>query len=444
MKNFLHQYLEEHKEEMLKDLEDFVAIPSISSDLEKVGEALDFALNLAADMGFRTESCLDGQVGVIEIGEGDETLGILSHVDVVPAGELEDWDTDPYEAVIKDGRMYGRGTIDDKGMIIASLYAMKAAMEYGKPMHKKVQLILGTQEEAEWTDMDAYVANYPLPDYGFSPDGEYPICNVEKGVADFTLTFDVKDEACVEGTFVTKVECGVAKNAVPGKAIATLSNGETVTAVGKVVHSCQPERGVNALFVLCDMLKEMGIAENKLMKLIEAVTDGFFDIEGSGIGLRSDSEYYKGEFVHRNTFSPTVFEAADGVAEVNINNRFPYGASEEEIYQGIKAFAEAHGGRVSDVDSMPAVFVSAESPFLKILAEAYEEVSGLKNEFTLAYGGSYAKAMPNIVSWGPLFPDEEDCCHEANEYIDIQNMMASAEIFAQSIAGIVFTEESLK
>ena len=143
MKEFLKQYIENHKDEMLKDLADFVAIPSISSDIEKVTEALEFALKLGADMGFRVENYLDGQVGVIEIGEGEETLGILSHVDVVPAEDLDEWETDPFEAVIKDGKVYGRGTIDDKGMIIASLYAMKAVLESGAPLMKKVQLILG-------------------------------------------------------------------------------------------------------------------------------------------------------------------------------------------------------------------------------------------------------------------------------------------------------------
>lgn len=149
MKTYLLQYIENNKDEMLKDLADFVAIPSISSDKEKVRKALEFALKLGADMGFRVENCLNGQVGVIEIGQGEETLGILSHVDVVPAGDLEEWETDPFEAVIKDGRVYGRGNIDDKGMIISSLYAMKAVSEYGIPLKKKVQLILGTQEEVD-------------------------------------------------------------------------------------------------------------------------------------------------------------------------------------------------------------------------------------------------------------------------------------------------------
>ena len=445
MKEFLHTYIEKHREAMLRDLADFIAIPSVSNDKEKVAEALEFALGLGDRMGFPTENCLDGQVGVIEMGEGDETLGILAHVDVVPAGDAADWDTDPFTAVIRDDKVYGRGTIDDKAMIIASLYAMKAVMESGVPTHKKVQLILGTQEEVEWTDMNAYVKAYRLPDYGFSPDGEYPICNIEKGVADCEMEFDVSEEGKMpDGLFVTAIDCGIAANSVPGRATAILSDGSRMIAEGKAVHSSQPEAGVNALFLLCEKLQERGIVRNKLMKLLESVTASFRDLYGKDIGMYSESEYYRGEYVHRNVFAPTIFKAVDGNAKININLRFPYGVDEEELLGAMKKFAEEQGGSITFWDCLPAVFVSRESPFLQILAEAYEDVTGLKNEFTLAYGGSYAKAMPNVVSWGPLFPGEEDTCHEANEYISIDSLMTSTKIFAQAIAGIIQTEESLK
>lgn len=447
MKDFLAKYIDSHRDEIIQDLSDFIAIASVSDDKEKVDEALEFALNLGRSMGFEARSCADGQVGVIEMGDGPETLGILSHVDVVPAGDAEDWETDPFTATIKDGKIFGRGTLDDKGMIIAGLYAMKAAAETGQPLKKKVQLILGTQEEVKWDDMYAYVEQYPLPDYGFSPDGEYPICNIEKGTCDFTMEFDVTDaseDVKADALYVTAVSCGTAKNAVPGKASAALSDGRTITAVGKGVHSCQPERGDNALFILRDQLKDLGVAENKLFNLINLITDSFADFFGSKIGLYSESEYYQGEFVHRNAFSPTIFKAENGKAIVNVNNRYPYGEEEDRLLSGMKDFAEKNGGKVVEFTSMPAVFVSKESPFLKVLEAAYEDVTGRKNEFTLAYGGSYAKAMPKVVSWGPIFPGEEDTCHENNEYIGIESMMDSTKIFAQSIAGIVFTEDSMK
>ena len=174
-KDKLFAFLEANEENMIADLKEFVRIPSISTDLEQVRRALDYALSLGERMGFSSRAVLDGQVGVIETGAGPETLGILSHVDVVPPGDLEAWDSPPFEPVIRDGAIWGRGTLDDKGAIIASLYAMKAVADLGQPWRKKVQLILGTQEEVDWTDMRAYVKSFPLPDYGFTPTANTPV-----------------------------------------------------------------------------------------------------------------------------------------------------------------------------------------------------------------------------------------------------------------------------
>ena len=444
MNQKIRLFLEEHEKDMHDDLKAFIGIPSVSSDHENVVRALRFILELAKTYGFEARSVLEDQVGVIEMGSGDETLGILTHVDVVTPGDMEDWDTDPFTAEIKDGRMYGRGTIDDKGMIIASLYAMRAVKELGLPLTKKVQLIMGTQEEVSWTDMDAYVKAYPLPDYGFTPDGEYPICNIEKGTVDQTMEFDITDTEETEGLYLKGLDIGIANNVVPGKAKAQLSDGSEITAVGKAVHSCQPERGDNAMFILTDQLKEMELEPNKLLSLLEAVREDMSDPFGSKVGLYSENEYYMGEFVHRNAFAPTIFKTKDGKATINVNVRFPYGEDSKRIQDNFENWAKAHGGHTVKVNDLPAVFVSRERPFLKVFAEAYEDVSPFKNEFTLAYGGSYAKAMPNVVSWAPLFPGEEDTCHEPNEYIDLANMLMSAEIFASSIEKIALSEESFK
>ena len=463
MKTKIKSYIEINKDNMLKDLAELIAIPSISEDLEQVAEGMNWVLSKAEELGFEATSVLDGQVGVVEIlpeglsEEECECLGILTHVDVVPADDEEEWHTNPFEAVIKDEKIFGRGTLDDKGMIIASLYAMKACKELGLPFKKKVQLIIGTQEEVDWTDMEAYVKEYRLPDYGFTPDGEYPICNIEKGVMDVTMEFYVK-ESCrgtgkeakcsLEAPEIEQIICGTAKNTVPGKAVAKLSDGENVVANGKSVHSSDPERGKNALFVLYDkliQLQEQGkLQGNKTLSVLGSVVGVFRSIFGEKLGLYNETEYYKGEFVHRNVFSVTIFNADSEKVEVNVNVRFPYGQSEEEIVNKFEEFTSDNHGKITYVSSLPAVFVSKESPFLKVLAEAYEDVTGLDNEFTIAYGGSYAKAMPNVVSWGPIFVGKEDTCHEPNEYISVKDLLANTEIFANSIAGIVFSEESFR
>lgn len=447
MEEKLYSLIDSYEKDMLRDLGDLISIPSVSDDIPEVRRALRNVLDLGSRMGMISQELLDGQVGTIELTDENnleadhETLGILTHVDVVPPGDPSDWESDPFRMTIKNGRAYGRGTLDDKGMVIASLYAMKAVKDLELPMYKKAQLIIGTQEEVEWTDMHEYVRHYPLADYGFTPDGEYPICNIEKGCMDIEITFDFNDETGLDRAHITSCEIGVAANTIPDKASCLLSDGQMISATGRSVHSCQPEKGDNAIVALSRKLSTLDLYENGLFRLLRAIGRDLSDPFGRDIGLWTESEYYQGEFVHRTAFSPTLLTADEGGARLNINVRFPYGVEPNDIVDAFETWAKPLGGKVAEADPMPAVFVSKEKPYLEILAGSYEKVTGLKNEFTLAYGGSYAKAMPNVVSWGPVFPDEEDTCHEANEYISIDSMIKSTKIFAVSIARILTVKE---
>lgn len=446
----LINYIESRQKEIIDALCRFIRIESISNHDEKVKEALDFALDLGRSFGFNAKACLNGQVGVIETGQGDETLGILSHVDVVGPGNLGKWTTKPFEPVIKDGRIYGRGALDDKGAIIASLFAMKAVRDLGMPLKKKVQMVLGTREEVEWSDMEAYVKEFPLPDYGFTPDGEFPLCNIEKGCIDVVMSFPL-DECAEDGRYLSLIDAGTASNIVPGVCTAGITEirggratVEPIEVFGKSVHSCAPEKGINAIFKLAEKVKGMELKRNKLLDLLCMVNERFGDIYGGGVGLRSESEYYHGEFVHRNVFSPTLFKVEDRCAKITVNVRSAYGTKEEDIVRTLKALAVSYGGEVVSASILPAVYVSKERPFVQAMAKAYEEATGLKNEFVLAYGGSYAKAMPNIVSWGPIFPGEEDTCHEENEYISIKSLVDNAKIFSMAIDKIALSSVSFR
>lgn len=443
-------YLESHKKEIIDNLCNLVAIPSISSDKDNVKKALHFTLDLAKSLGFQAESVLDDQIGIVEIGQGEESLGILTHVDVVSPGDWSAWDGSPFEPEIVDGRIYGRGTQDDKGAIIACLYAMKAAVDSGQTFHKKVRLVLGTQEEVNWTDMRAYIEEFSMPDYGFTPDSQYPICNIEKGILNLDMIFPLPSEEEVEdGLYLTSIDAGATGNSIPGRCTAYLTRHEgrtitmeTVRVNGKSVHSCQPEQGSNAIFVMADELGKMGLCCNPLLKLLQMVEEKFRDPFGRSLGLYNESEYYEGEFVHRNVFSPTIMSVSGNEVRIHINVRFAYGSDPDEILQGLEELAKEYGGYTENHDIDPAVYVNRNRPFLQKLAEAYEEVTGLENEFALAYSGSYAKAIPNIVSWGPLFPGDADTSHIENEYIGLDCLMKNAAVFASAIDKIVFTQES--
>lgn len=448
----LKQTIEIKKEAMIADLAGFIQIPSISGDSDQVKRGLEYILGLAEEMGFDTDIKADGRVGVISMGEGTETIGILTHVDVVPPGELSAWNSDPFTLTEFEGRLYGRGTIDDKGPIIACLYAMKAVKDCGHQMHKKVQLLIGTQEEIQWSDMEAYVRENPLPDYGFTPDGEFPICNIEKGDMDLLLHFPLRENVSEDGWYLTDLQAGTANNIVPEYCKAVLTeyrNGErihekTVEAIGKSVHSCQPEKGENAVFIMAEKLGNADLKENRLSAILQELRGKLSDVYGRAMGIYSRSEYYNGEFVHRNVLSPTVFHIEEEVLTVNVNIRFAYGSQPEEIVNHFRRLAEYMGGTLEISSLQPAVYVSQERPFLRAFAEAYEEGCGRKNQFSLEYGGTYAKAMPGIVSWGPAFPEEEDTCHEVNEYIRTDTLLSSGKIFAIALAKIVLSSKSFK
>lgn len=81
-------------------------------------------------MGFQTRD-VDGHCGWCEYGEGEEMVAVLCHLDVVPAGD--GWHYPPYDCTWAEGRIYGRGVIDDKGPAAAALYALKAVRDSGAP-----------------------------------------------------------------------------------------------------------------------------------------------------------------------------------------------------------------------------------------------------------------------------------------------------------------------
>lgn len=437
------EYIEKYKDKLISDLIGCLSIASVSDDKENVGRALDYVLNIASEMGMRTEKLLDGQVGTVEIGQGDETLGILTHIDVVSEGDPRLWICSPFEGRMIDGRIYGRGALDDKGPLIACLHAMKAAMEAEGDFTKTVRMIIGTQEEVEWTDMEAYVKSCSLPDYGFTPDGEFSICNIEKGGVDAVLRFPLEEqETADEGVYLKRVKGGTAVNIVPGDCTAEFSDGNSLKVMGKTVHSSRPENGQNAVLLMAEKLDSMELKENCLLQKMRMIRRRLSDIYGSGVGLYSRSEFYNGEYIHRTVISPTGIETGEGYLELTLNVRFSYETTGDEVCGALRKFCEEEGGTVLECSALPSVYVDRSQPFLKKLAEAYEEETGLKNQFALAYGGSYAKAMKNMVSWGPILPGMEDTCHEENEYIKIEDLITNFNIYRSAITKIAKSEES--
>ena len=404
---------------------------------------LTVALNDAKAMGFDVRD-FDGYAGDVRMGpEGQDPLGILAHLDVVPAGD--GWDTDPFEPVVKDGRLYARGSGDDKGPAVAALLAMLAVKEAGIPLNREVRLILGCSEETSWDDMAYYKAHCDMPRTGFSPDASYPIINTEKGMLLVSLR-----SLYEKNGLVRSIRVGERHNVVPGEASAELNGGEELAAkaleaakklgfeadaavngdtvrlhtLGATGHAAYPEAAKNALGELLLILKELGVTGG-LRTLADTVG---MEYDGLSLGIRCQDE----------TSGPLTcnlgilhYDEENGLY-ATLDIRYPILCDHKALSAALTAAVS--DGLTATIDSQKEPHhVAPNSKLIQCLLDAYHEVTGLPRECLSTGGGTYAKCLDEGVAFGCVFPGEEELAHQANEYITLDSMMKNVRIIAHAI-----------
>ncbi|NLT49113.1 MAG: M20 family metallopeptidase [Clostridiales bacterium] len=431
MKDKLDRYIEDNKQRMIEETIALIGFPSVNGRQEENRACLNYFLKLAEDMGFRTMTTSDFDVGIVEIGQGDETLGILVHLDVVDIGDPAKWTYGPFEGVERDGYIWGRGAVDDKGAAVMSLYSMKAVEQLALPWKRKVWLIVGTGEEGNWTDIEHFKEEYPLPDFGFSPDGEFPIFNAEKGYADIELLFY---EDANKGLRFLK--SGDSYNTIPSKAEIKWEDGRKLTAQGVAAHSSAPELGDNAIIRLCNEL-----AEEEKLDFIRFVND-YLSGDGFGckLGLDDGSDHLNGEYVGATTAVPTVLSLEEDGVRLVINVRQRYGTTEQDILSAMSAYTQSYRFRLEITDYMDAMLVDRDLPFLKVMNQVHDEY-GVPSGFEVAPGTSYAKSMDRFVSWGPVFQGEPSCAHVEDERLSIDAMLLATKLYSRFISRMAVCEE---
>lgn len=416
----INEYIDNSKDEILDDISKLVRIKSFTDNIKEVRDALNCALELAEGMGFKTMKTTTNDVGIVEMGQGDECIGILVHVDVVGLGDIEKWETDPFECVVKNGYVWGRGTIDDKGPVIMSLYAMKAIKEMGIELNKRIWLIIGTSEEGVWTDMENFKKEFQVPNYGFSPDGEFPIYNIEKGYADMELFFSEPKRQLLE-----KLESGDSPNTIPSKAVIKLKDSKEQKYNGISVHSSTPDKGINAIEKLCMESK----LENEF-NFVRFIMD-FFKEEHQGLamGLDDGTEYYKGQYVGRTSVAPTVLRLTETGVYLNLNIRQRYGLSVKDIIETFNRLGREYSFASVLKECLEPMMVNKNEEHLQVMKKVSEDFN-CDGSFKVADGASYAKAISNCVSWGPVFENDESGAHEENERLSLDSMMKATKMYA--------------
>ena len=469
METHLLKHLESGRERMIRDLRGFVKIPSLSEDKEQVKAALGYYLTRAREMGFRAQSLLDDTVGVVEWGEGTETIGVLVHADVVGPGDLSKWPCDPFEGRIEGDRLFGRGTIDDKGPAISVLYALEALKSIGLRARKTIRIIIGTQEETEWSDIERYTASYPLPDYGFTPDGEFPITNREKGYVDIEISFQKSEREPENGYRLVDLSGGHGSNSVPDRAAALVQGphgalsrlrercknisyieteaaeeGMRLSAKGRSAHSSVPGSGLNAIERLCEVLACESFVPSCMSEAVRFIDTHKEDPHGRKWGLHRVEDIVDGLFFDHTTIVPTRVKTEAGRATVTYNLRTAPPVNRSQIEHAAEKALTGYHASFCLTDYKDPLRVDPKYPFLEIMAKTYEEVSGLPNTYTLARGTSYAKAMPRFVCWGPLFPGDPDTCHEVGESLSISQWIKATKIYTLALARMVSSEKPLR
>ena len=423
-------------------LVELVRIPSVCDDGaggypfgEAIDQALRKALQIAGDLGFRTHYGDGGYYGFAEVGEGAEMLGILGHLDVVPPGKLEDWERDPFDPFEKDGMLYGRGTQDDKGPMLAALFAVKALMDAGVRFNKRVRFIFGADEETLWRCINRYKEKEELPGMGFSPDSRFPVTYAEKGLLQLRLEGSNDSGVSLAG--------GSAFNAVPdsmsytgerqedlarkldelGFSFTRTSDG--IDVHGKAAHAMIPEEGINAIARLCIALHAIGIRSKAI------------DFIAQEIGEDPNATRIFGECADEPSgklkFNAGKIDLGD-IEQLSIDSRIPVTVPKAEIVSKLSAAAMRYGLEYKEFDWLAPIYLPLDHFIVTTLMNVYRQYSGdTVTEPRSSGGATYARAIDNCVAFGALTVDELLTEHQPNERAVLKNLHKAMEIYAHAI-----------
>ncbi len=453
--------IEDYQEEMIETLKELITIPSVKGKPGKAGEpfgteisrALNYVLDWGRINGFKTKN-LSGYAGHIEFGEGEETVGVLVHLDVVPAGE--GWIHPPFSGEVEEGRIYGRGAVDDKGPAIAAMYALKALKEEGIKPSKKIRIIFGCDEESGWECMEHYFQHEKKPEYGFTPDANFPLINCEKGHLSLIIEGDFSP-----GEYQCKLEYikgGSRRNIVPEWAEAGIyfsdrtslqkfkkkiadrnreniviceeenENRIVIQAKGVPAHASLPEQGDNAITRLAQILSLLNCSDG-VWNVVRFIQDCFGrKTNGEGLGIDCQDEI-SGEL----TINLGVIQVEKDWTRMEIDIRYPLCTDGKFIQKKFEQKLGDYGLKIAEIKNLAPHYLAEDNWLIKVLLNAYRKETGDLTP-SLAIGGrTYAVTLGNAVAFGPNFPGRLETAHQKNENFSIQDLISCTRIYARAL-----------
>ena len=439
--------------ELIADLQGCIRIPSVYREDDSgypygqsVQDCLEYVLKCAEKLGFSTAN-LDNQVGWCEYGTGEEMVAVLGHLDVVPEGD--GWTVPPYEGLVADGKIFGRGTMDDKGPTLCALYALKAIADSGLPLQRRIRILFGLNEETGSADMAYYKAHGgEIPVMGLTRDGEYPLINGEKGLINEAYRCEFQQTG---GLRLTQIWGGTAHNIVPNSAWAELACDEAlarqicgmaeekitliptaagirVEADGVNAHGGTPWEGENAIGRLARFLAKLpleGQIKTSLTFLAEKIG---MEWDGASLGIAMADDV-SGSL----TMNLGVIRGDETSLDVKLNYRYPVTKTFADCGPRTQAaFLEAGFVR-TQAGHKEKLYMDENQPLVKKLLEVYARCTGLEATPKSIGGGTYAKMIPNVLAFGPIFPGDEVREHKPDEFMELSRLLDNANILAEAM-----------
>ncbi|MDR3279188.1 MAG: dipeptidase PepV [Synergistaceae bacterium] len=454
----VHELVDANFDDMLKDLSDLIRVPSVLDESARteehpfgprVTEALDKFLATAAGLGFRTAN-IDNMAGYAELGDGP-LFGVLAHLDVMPSGSAANWHFPPFDATAANGRLYGRGTSDDKGPAVSALYAIKALGDSGARLARRFRVIVGLDEESGFRCIERYKKTEEIPEMSFSPDADFPVVNAEKGILRFVLRKSMSNMDAMGIPELVDIRGGDRFNIVPdelaiffrgaaaanletllmphGAEIANTGNGTLVTFRGKSAHAMAPQEGDNAIQKFLGAVEELDFGPPALhVALLELWSLFGRETDGASLGIAASDEVSG-----RLSCNLAAISFDDGALSVKCDVRYPVTCDGDAIIENIKKSAARVNWTLDAPKHSRPLYVPPDTRLVKTLLEAYEAVTGEHGAPVSIGGGTYCKALPNAVSFGAMFPGEEETAHQPDEYIGLDSLRKMTHIYAEAL-----------
>ncbi len=419
------------RQEFLDDLSGLISIESVAGiDVSPEApygkgsaKALSYMLSLCQSLGFKVKNC-DDRVGWAEIGEGDEVVGVLCHLDVVPAGE--GWHYPPFALTIDGDRAYGRGVVDDKGPAMSCVAAMKDLLDENAPLKRRIRIVFGLSEETgSWSDMAWYREHEGNPAFGITPDGDYPAIYGEKGLVQLRLAMPLAESGMLNAF------AGSACNVVPSAAEASfvLADGSEVTlrAEGSSAHASTPQEGRNAISALMEKAAGTEGLKSSFVDFYERYIGWDLSGEKMGCGFSDDKS-------GALTLNAAMLRVEGDELAFYIDIRYPVTFEVDDVLAPIKAASEPYGFSVEIMESLLPIYMDKNGSVVRTILDVYHEMTDDKTGEAMVIGGAtYARSMDHIVAFGPVLPGREMTEHMADEYALLDDIFLNEKIYREAL-----------